>query len=103
MGQPRDINSPIDLRVGVDVEGFKGVQTEKDPGGIDRTALQRAYNVRNKAGRLVSRGGQELVISTPIDGPWEGLCDVQGGAGDGTLRLYVSAELAPFDAILVWV
>lgn len=90
MGHPNDINKPIDLRTGVDVDGFLGVQTEKDPGAIPRNAFQRAYNVRVRAGMPISRGGQSKILTTPINSAWDGLCDVQGGANDGTLRLYVS-------------
>lgn len=104
MGQPKGeeqgTKTPVDLRIGIDIDGFKGVHTNRDPGAIARNALQRARNVRLDEGMPVPRGGQEKILATPIGSAWDGLCDVGGGANDGTQRLYVSGilPLAPFVA-----
>lgn len=97
MGQPKGeeqgTKTPVDLRIGIDIDGFKGVYTNRDPGAIPREALQRARNVRIDEGMPVPRGGQEKILETPIDSAWDGICDVGGGANDGTQRLYVSSLL----------
>lgn len=61
--------SPIRLRLGVDIDTFRGVNKENDPGAIHDTEFQDLVNARVLAnGKVVGRGGQERIITDPMDG-----------------------------------
>lgn len=60
--------SPIQYRVGIDFERFRGVNKEKDPGALSPDELQEAINIRlTPSGKIVCRGGQEPVFEDELD------------------------------------
>lgn len=73
--------SPYRQRMGIDIPTFRGVNKEADPGAIDNSQWQHAYNARIAAGGIVSRGGQEAALDSAVDGCIYGMIDVNGQAG----------------------
>lgn len=79
-GQDLGTKNPFRLRVGMDVPGFEGINTEQDPAAIRDSQFQHLENVRWKGGRLISRNGLAKVNSGAAM-----LGSVIGGGSDATL------------------
>jgi hypothetical protein len=70
------IKSPFRLRVGIDTDGWKGVNYESDPGAILDDEFQEALNVRILPnGKVVGRGGSSKAITEAMDGCGAGMHD----------------------------
>lgn len=68
--------SPLRLRLGINLDTFRGINLENDPGAIGDDELQLANNIRILAnGKIVGRGGQEKVNTSAMSGCVDGLID----------------------------
>jgi hypothetical protein len=59
----RGIRKPFKMRFGIQVDGPIGIIKQRDPGAIPPNAFQNAVNVVRSGNRIVSRGGQSLLVS----------------------------------------
>lgn len=55
------------VRVGVTVDGFTGVNKDVDPGAIEDTQLQEGLNIRIPQKEIKERGGQEKLNDTSLN------------------------------------
>jgi hypothetical protein len=84
--------SPLRIRLGVDVQGARGVNTEKDPSAIGPDEFTSLINTRLQGGRIVNRKGLATVNS---GGTYSGCPTGGNGGGDGNAggevgeRLYI--------------
>ena len=79
--------SPFRLRLGQNIDRFRGVNREADPAAIRDDQFQDAVNIRlTAAGKVTPRGGQSKVNTTAMDGCIEALVDDE--IGDGIGKLY---------------
>ncbi len=68
--------SPYRLRLGQQIDRFRGINREADPGAIRDDELQDARNIRLTAsGQIVPRGGKAKVNASAMSGCVEGLID----------------------------
>jgi hypothetical protein len=90
-GQELGVRKPYSLRVGLDIEKFRGTNTHGDPGAIGRDQFQALENVSFDGTRWGSRDGLSKVNSAAamvgcIYGMWD---DDDGlGFGGGPVRVY---------------
>ena len=90
-GHERGIRNPFSVRVGIDIERFRGTNTQGDPGSIRDDQFQALENVSHDGTRWGSRDGQSKVNSAAavtgcILGQWD---DDDGlGFGGGPVRVY---------------
>jgi hypothetical protein len=62
------IKSPLQRRVGIELDTWRGVNKEADPGAIGDSELQEAINCRiTPSGEIVCRGGQERLLDEAFD------------------------------------
>lgn len=70
------LRSPLRLRLGLDIDTFRSVNLENDPGAIGDAEFQRLNNARILAnGKVVPRGGQSKVNTNQMEGCVSGLVD----------------------------
>lgn len=68
--------SPFRLRVGVEVDTWRGVNKESDPGAIADSQFQSAINVRILPnGSVICRGGQSKLFGNALGGCVTGIFD----------------------------
>lgn len=75
-GPEQGIRSPLRRRAGIDFPQWEGVNRQNDPGAIRDTQFQNLINVRLAGNEISSRGGQEAVINTGLDGCVYGMIDI---------------------------
>lgn len=90
-GHERGIRNPFSVRVGIDLDRFRGTNTQGDPGAIRDDQFQALENVSHDGTRWGSRDGQSKVNSAVamtgcVYGMWD---DDDGiGFGGGAVRVY---------------
>ncbi len=79
--------SPFRLRLGIDIDRFRGVNKESDPGAIQDTEFQELRNVRLlPSGAVAARKGQEALNTSAVTGCVTGIFDDEDVIG--TNKLY---------------
>lgn len=67
-GKELGVRTSRQFRTGIDHPYFRGLNRDYDAGAIQDTELQDAINVRLLGGRIDSRGGQEKLTDSALDG-----------------------------------
>jgi hypothetical protein len=94
----RGIRQPFKMRFGIQVDGPIGIIKQRDPGAIPPNAFQNAVNVVRSGNRIMSRGGQSLLVSG-MAGNINGMIETSSGddaGGVGASVLFQATHSSAF-------